>query len=344
MATKYMTLWRRWVRRPQELLLRKVLFQIHLWTGIGVGLYVLLISVSGSVLVYRNELYRTFSPTPMIVTGSGTSMALEELKSVARRAYPSYEVTQVRTGETANHAVEITLIEGKQMKRRLFHPFTGEDLGDPLPLGFRLTAWLLDLHDNLLFGATGRRVNGIGALFLILLGVTGAIIWWPGSRKWRRSLTVEWRSNWKRLNWSLHSALGFWFFVFILMWGITGAYLSFPQGFAAVVDYVEPLDESNPGDRVGDTIQYWLAYLHFGRLGGRGIPGCGRGLCDSMTKGIWAVFGLVPPVMFVTGVLMWWNRVLRPRVAQRLEVASQLTSLPALETAPEERSGSATLS
>ena len=203
------------------------------------------------------------------------------------------------------------------MKRRLLHPFTGEDLGDPLPAGFRFTAWLLDLHDNLLSGETGRRINGIGALFVTLLCLTGAIIWWPGSKSWRRSLTLDHRSNWKRLNWSLHSALGFWFFAFLLLWGITGMYLSFPQVFAAGFDLLEPFDQSNPVERVVDRIQYWLAYLHFGRLGGRGIPGCGRGLCDSTTKVIWAAFGLVPPLMFVTGALMWWNRVIRP--ARRTE-------------------------
>ena len=63
-------------------------------------------------------------------------------------------------------------------------------------------------------------------------------------------------------------------------------------------------------------IQYWLAYLHFGRLGGRGIPGCGRGLCNSTSKAIWAVFGLVPPLLFVTGGLMWWNRVVRKGARQ----------------------------
>ena len=126
-----MTFWRRWVRRPQELGLRKVLFQIHLWTGIGAGVYVLVICVSGSVLVYRNELYRTFQPRPTVVTGSGESMTVEDLKSIAHRAYPGYEVTDVRRGETANHAVEIALKRGKKMKRRLLHPFTGEDLGDP---------------------------------------------------------------------------------------------------------------------------------------------------------------------------------------------------------------------
>jgi len=312
-----MTFWGRWVRRPQELFLRKLLFQIHLWTGIGVGVYVLVICVSGSVLVYRNELYRTFSPQPTVVAGSGESLALEDLKSAARRAYRGYEVTDVRKGKTANHAVEITLKHGKEMKRRLLHPFTGEDLGDPVPAGFRFTAWLLDLHDNLLSGETGRRINGIGALFVTLLCLTGAIIWWPGIKSWRRSLTLEHRANWKRLNWSLHSALGFWFFAFILLWGITGMYLSFPQVFAAGFDFLEPFDESTPVERVVDRIQYWLAYLHFGRLGGRGIPGCGRGLCDSTTKVIWAAFGLVPPLMFVTGALMWWNRVIRP--ARRTE-------------------------
>jgi uncharacterized iron-regulated membrane protein len=68
-----------------------------------------------------------------------------------------------------------------------------------------------------------------------------------------------------------------------------------------------------PVQRFVDQAMYWLAYLHFGRLGGRGISWCGRGLCDSTTKAIWAFFGLAPAAMFVTGAIMWWNRVLRAR-------------------------------
>ena len=304
-----MAIWQRWVRHPQRLFLRRVLFQIHLWTGIGVGIYVVVICLSGSALVYRNELYKIFGPQPIIVTGSGEPMSVENLTRAASRSFPGYEVTGVQSGDTPHHAVEITLKRRTETRRRLLHPFTGEDLGDPLPAGFRFTAWLLDLHDNLLGGETGRRVNGIGALLVTLLSLTGAIIWWPGIKGWRRSMTVDLRANWKRLTWSLHSALGFWFFAFILMWGLTGAYLSFPNLIAAAFDFIEPLDPSSPVDRVGDTIQYWLAYLHFGRLGGRGIPGCGRGLCDTTTKLIWAACGLVPPLMAVTGALMWWARV-----------------------------------
>ena len=40
-------LWRRFVQRPQQVWLRKALFQIHLWTGILVGLYIIAIGISG---------------------------------------------------------------------------------------------------------------------------------------------------------------------------------------------------------------------------------------------------------------------------------------------------------
>lgn len=36
--------------------LRNVVFQIHLWVGAAVSMYVMLSSLSGSVIVYRNEL------------------------------------------------------------------------------------------------------------------------------------------------------------------------------------------------------------------------------------------------------------------------------------------------
>lgn len=308
-----MTLWSQWVHSPQKVWLRRAVFQIHLWCGVGVGVYLFVICLTGSVLVYRNELYTVFSPQPVIVVGSGVSLSIEELTTTAQQDYPGYEVGEVRPGDTANHAVQISLRRDGEVMQRLFDPFTGVDLGDPLPLGYRATAWLLDLHDNLLGGPTGRRINGIGALVLMVLAITGAIIWWPGMPRWRRSLTVDTQADWRRVNWSLHSAFGFWGWPFIFLWGITGAYLSFPALFSAIVDYIEPFDETNPVDRIGDRVMYWLAFLHFGRLGGRGIPGCGRGLCDSTTKAIWALMGLVPPILVVTGAVMWWNRILRRR-------------------------------
>jgi uncharacterized iron-regulated membrane protein len=309
---------RRFLREPQTLLFRRALFQIHLWVGIATGLYIAIIALTGSILVYRNEIYRAFSPQPRLVADAGTPLSADDLEAAVRLTFPDARIVVVEPGPTPGHAADVTLEIDGERTRRLVHPATGADLGPTLPLGYRVSAWMLDLHDNLLGGPTGRRVNGIGALALLVLCATGLIVWWPGVSRWRRSVLVDVRANWKRLNWSLHSVLGFWFFAFILMWSLTGVYLSLPDQVSAILDYIEPLDEANPVERVVDRIQYWLAYLHFGRLGGRGIPGCGRGLCDSITKATWAAVGVVPVVMAVTGAVMWWNRVGGPALRRRM--------------------------
>src|SRR5437870_2507945 len=51
-----MTGWQPWLERPDKFWLRNVFFQVHFWMGAAAGAYILLMSVSGSVIVYRNEL------------------------------------------------------------------------------------------------------------------------------------------------------------------------------------------------------------------------------------------------------------------------------------------------
>jgi uncharacterized iron-regulated membrane protein len=54
--------------------------------------------------------------------------------------------------------------------------------------------------------------------------------------------------------------------------------------------------------RPGDVILEWLVRLHFGRWRNSHI-----------LKAVWVIMGLVPAAMFVTGTVMWWNRVVRKR-------------------------------
>jgi uncharacterized iron-regulated membrane protein len=297
------TFGQRWARRPQSVWLRKALFQVHLWTGIGLGLYVFAISVSGSAIVYRNTLYNKLSPGPKMVAVTGPRLSHDGLKQAAMQAYPGYSVSYVWEGKQPNQVVEIWMRRGGQQKQRLFDPYTGRDVGSAVPTGIKVLAWLADLHINLLAGKPGRAVNGIGAGLLTLLCLTGAIVWWPGVETWRRSMSIHWRANWKRFNWDLHSALGIWSFLFIFMWGITGVLLVFPQPFQNFVGALTPINQ--PFRRrqpvaIGDKILRWPAYLHFGNRWGWPI------------ETLWVILGLVPVVLFVTGGIMWWNRVLAP--------------------------------
>jgi len=323
------------VRRPQSVWLRKAIFQIHLWTGIAMGLYVVAISVSGSALFFRNMI--NAAAGRKIVAGSGPLLTRDELTAAAQRAYPGYTVSNIFQGRQTGQEVEITLDRGAKKKNRIFDPYTGRDLGESVPYSVRMISWMLDLHVNLLAGPTGRRVNGVAAILLTLLSITGAVIWWPGIKNWRRSLIINPRTNWKRMNWELHSAVGFWTFAFFFMWSFTGVYLIFPAPIDAMINRIAPLDyyrltlqksepslqfkAANPpapfvrvadtmpktmGKRprpkihysAGDLIVRALFALHFGNFAGL------------RTRILWAGLGLAPPFLFLTGALMWWNRVL----------------------------------
>jgi len=335
------------VRRPQSVWLRKAIFQVHLWTGIAMGLYVVAISVSGSALFFRNMI--NAAAGRKIVAGSGPLLTRDQLIAAAQRAYPQYTVSNVSQGRQTGQEVEITLDRGTKRKNRIFDPYTGRDLGESVPYSVRIISWMLDLHVRLLAGTTGRLVNGVAAIILTLLSLTGAVIWWPGIKNWRRSLTINPRANWKRINWDLHSAVGFWTFAFFFMWSFTGVYLIFPEPIDTVINRFAPLDyyrlasqESAPplrfsetnsantfirvadaapkakGTRprpkihysAGDLIIRAFFGLHFGNFAGL------------RTRIVWAALGLAPPFLFLTGALMWWNRVLS-REGRRLRRGNQ---------------------
>jgi uncharacterized iron-regulated membrane protein len=316
-------MWQRWVQRPQKIWLRMAVFQIHLWSGIALGLYILLMSVTGSVLVYRNELYRATEPKIIISTGSGPRLTDGQLGEAAGHLYPGYRVVNIDRARNLDQAVDVWLRQGNEVKKRFFDPRSGSDLGSSVPTAYRLVSKLIDLHDNLLAGSTGRTVNGYGAFALLLLAVTGLTIWWPGIKTWRRSLTVRRGLGWRSFNWHLHSTMGFWSFAFTVVFALSGIYLCFPDAVQDLADWLEPPTATNGGVRIVDGIMYWLAFLHFGRIQGIGIPCKGPGFCDQATKATWAIFGAAPAAMFVTGAIMWWNRVLRPRLARARAPRSQ---------------------
>ena len=277
----------------------------------------LLVSVTGSVLVYRNELYRAATPDPISLTVSGARLTDDQLRAAATRAYPGYVVIGISRSLQPDQPASVSLRRGAALENRLFNPYTGEDLGDAVPLGIWLVSKLMELHDDLLAGRAGRSVNGVAALLIVFLACTGLVVWWPGIRTWRRSLTVHRNAGWRRFTWDLHSMIGFWTFGFILLFAVSGAYLGNPEPFQILADRIEPPTDAADVERIVDRVIYWLAYLHFGRINGIGIPCNGPGVCDQTTKLVWAVFGLAPAAMFVTGVVMWWNRVVRVRLQRR---------------------------
>ena len=326
-----------WLRRPQTIWLRRAVFQIHLWSGLILGIYVVLVCLSGSAVVFRNDLYDwLFTKTKVQVFGK--PLTREQLTQAAESTYPGYTVRSVERGRFPTEATEILLAKGWRHKDRLFDPYVGRDIGPSVTIYYHFLHFAGDLHGNLLLGPGGLQANAIGGFLTAMLCVTGMVVWWPGIANWRRSMSLRRDVGWKRFNWDLHSAVGFWTVSLILMWGLTGAYFVFPEPFRAVVGIFTTIDPPRPAQIVyaappirrprrppttGQKILRGFSTAHYGTFGGWPV------------KALWVILGCAPPVLFVSGVLMWWNRVLHP-AARRFLATGQAVAIE--QELPESRS------
>ncbi len=317
----------RWLHRPQSTGMRKVIFQIHLWSGLILGLYIVAVCVSGSAIVFRNDVYNALQAR-LKVTPSGEPLSKEQLEQALQQRHPGYRIQDISRGRDGEEASEVTLVRPGAERIRLVNPYTGEDRGGPVSGWFRLFRWLGLLHGQLLWEDGGYVANGIGGLLLGAVSLTGLVIWWPGVANWRRAMTLRRGAGWKRLTWDLHGAMGFWTFSLLFMWGITGAYFVFPQPVRTVVEWFTPIYPPRPPSppvlanvepaassgasaasrpraprrplTLGQKILRSFSEAHYGTFGGWPI------------KTLWAMLGLVPAVLFGSAFVMWWNRVLSP--------------------------------
>jgi uncharacterized iron-regulated membrane protein len=275
---------------------RRILVRVHMWIALGLGLYIVVLSVSGSAIVFRRELNQWVVPRTVAST-EGERLTGESLLAAVETAFPGAEVIEVREPRRPERPVFIALERDGARMERLFDPYAVRDLGETFPPVLQAMEWLVDLHDNLLAGQTGRLLNGIGGAFFMVLIVTGAWLWWPGARSVPRGLKIGRPQASRRFIWQLHSVLGIVSFALLFVWAITAIYFAFPEPFEGTIDYFD--EDPNDLVRPGEAVVLKLIELHFGRFGGLGV------------RSLYVVLGLLPAFLFATGVVLWWTRVVR---------------------------------
>ncbi|MFZ8928934.1 MAG: PepSY domain-containing protein, partial [Pseudohongiellaceae bacterium] len=144
---------------------------------------------------------------------------------------------------------------------------------------------------------TGRRLNAIGGGLFIVMVLSGIVLWWQGRSRWNEGLQIK-RVSSHSFVWQLHSFLGFWSLLLLFVWGITAIYFAFPQPFEAVID---AFDNDLADFERPDGWLLFMIDLHFGRF---------RGSWPWLPY-LWVILGLLPAVMFISGFILWYRRVLK---------------------------------
>ena len=357
--------------------MRRVLLQVHLWLGLIAGVYVVVISVTGAALVFRIDLQRMAHPHLFTPRSAGPLADPITIMESVSRAYPDHRLSGVDAPTAGRPTYLAYVTTPRTFATVLIDPVSAEVLGE-LPERSWIRS-LQDLHYDLLGGRTGRMINGIGAGAIVLMGITGIVIWWPGRKAWWRAMTIDTRRGAARLFFEVHRAVGIWSVVLILMWALTGLYFAFPAKARSIIGAISPITVSRApasqaapssdgapdwrtmidkarqihpeghvarvvlpfGDRgsflvmfasesptpirenldavyldrytgqhlsaeaaassLGDRVVRWMAPLHVGGFGGNTV------------RLVWFIGGLMPAVLFVTGVAVWWNRTMRGR-------------------------------
>lgn len=223
---------------------------MHKWLGAVVALYFLLMSMTGTSLVFHDELAQWLCPPPTVAIKADRQPFSSVIEN-SEREFPGYKVTGLIVAHEATHPISVFASNGNGKKITCeVDPYTGKVLG--LKNESPVLNFLSDLHFNLLNGKTGRMANGIGATCLFTLIATGLIVWWRGISNWLDGFRMHFKGSLKRVTWNMHSALGVWLLPVLFVWSISGFYFGFPEFFEQNLNVIFPVSSQKklvePGD------------------------------------------------------------------------------------------------
>jgi len=229
---------------------RRKLRLIHLWLALVLGALVVVVCVTGSVIVYEEELDHALSPAFFAreTTGPegdpGTEIALSRIVEAARGHRPDARVSHLDFRHLPDGPVIVSMKGSTTGPMEIsVDPVTGQILGERSRYHF--LGVVRDLHIDLLAGDTGYVVVGLSGIVILAMMGTGLYLWWPRSGRWRLVLTLKRGASPHRRNFDLHRIFGFYTFVPMLVAVVSGVILVFP-GHTIDVLLREPYERRPP--------------------------------------------------------------------------------------------------
>lgn len=211
--------------------MKKIFRTAHLWLSLLFGIFICLLCLSGSILVFENEIKQSlhaelFKATP------GERISYESAAQTIHTTYPKGEIQRIYTpDESSSKGVYTFRLKEKNDQLTVYiDPGTGKILGTEKSGGF--FGFLTEFHQYLLLkDYKGMDIVGyIGILFIVIL-LTGIYLWWPGHKKISQGFTIRRTNNQYIKNFDWHRVLGISFIPFLLLVSITGALFPFGQDF-----------------------------------------------------------------------------------------------------------------
>ncbi len=217
--------------------MRKIINKIHLILGLTSGLVVFIVSLTGCLYVFEEEI-RDFTQAKYLYVNpeSKAKIPVNEAIAIVEKAFPKEKITQVRWKTAPENT---TIVYTKSRQAISLNPYSGEVLGTR-NMETDVLNVIEHIHTSLLLGDIGSEIIKWNVLIFFILLITGIILWFPKNVKFatnftnytnffennpalRQAFTVKWSARWKKINYDFHSVYGFylsWILLFISLTGI----------------------------------------------------------------------------------------------------------------------------
>lgn len=242
---------------------RKQWLQVHLWLGLVLGLFASIFGITGSVLVFYAEIDELLNPNLLTVSVPPDHQSYKPLTEIIDNSLlamppPAKHVftTYPRNEQAAAQLRFVKPLPSGDIERWqvAVNPYTAQVTGKRL-MGTANSSFprtfiglMFELHYALLLKQdfSNLIVGSMGAL-LILSTLTGLILWWPLTGKWRQALSIKRQASIERLNFDIHKTVGFYSTLVLLPVLFSGVYMVVPKHVVPVIELFSPV-----------TYRYWF--------------------------------------------------------------------------------------
>lgn len=224
--------------------IKKLFGKLHLLLGLTSGLIVFIVSLTGCLIVFEEEVGEifeygvhkkvqkqdvAFAPPSKILSVADTALKGKAIKTVYYTIFlKENRVNVLWARDTARqyHAV-------------LQNPYTGDVAGS---YNYKTSFFTIMtfIHTSLALGDIGSIIIRYTTLIFVIMMITGLVLWKPASKKgYKQRFTIKWNAKGKRLNYDLHNVLGFymsWIAIFIALTGLVWSFEWFKDGVSWIAN------------------------------------------------------------------------------------------------------------
>lgn len=182
---------------------KKLLYKIHVWLSLPLGILITVICLSGATLVFKNEI-RNALGLPRVVAPHGMGKGGQSADATTDKTRQNHYASNENTAKPAHKSHHADSPYGTTTKRDFF-------------------SYVTKFHTGLMIGKSGKLIVTYTTLVFVVILISGVCICLPkNGRQLKQRFAIAHSKGTRRLLYDLHVSLGWWTILWLLLLAVTG--------------------------------------------------------------------------------------------------------------------------